>query len=211
MRAPTDDHLADPKGQMKFMASVLGVGTVFAIAVKLLVGSWLLLIGVGLGWAVLGGYYVVLTRLLEPVADAIGRVLVPSGSSTPPAKGLSHIEAMVARGQLADAAAAYQTEIATDPEDIASCERLGQLALRELKDYDLAILAYREAEKRAQAPNKKFGYGLIVAGIYRDQLKDPGKTVVELSRLLSRYPDAPNTASVRSELEELKASLFQGS
>ena len=88
-----------------------------------------------------------------------GHILMPSGASTPGAKPLSHIEAMEARGELAKAAAAYQAEIASDPGDVASCERLALLALRQLRDYELAAWAYREAERRADSPARKFGFG----------------------------------------------------
>ena len=34
--------------------------------------------------------------------------------------------------------------------------------------------------------------------------------MVELRRILARYPDAPNAASLRTEIAELKATLFEG-
>jgi cytochrome c-type biogenesis protein CcmH/NrfG len=135
-------------------------------------------------------------------------VLWPTGSSTPPAKALSHIEAMAIRGDHAKAVEAYKAEIATDPADVGSCERLGTLAMRRLGDYDLAIWAYREAERRAETPARKLGFALLVVGICRDQLRDRGKTVVELRRLVQLYPSAPRIDALKAELDELKAGLF---
>jgi hypothetical protein len=80
--------------------------------------------------------------------------------------------------------------------------------MRQLADYDLAVWAYREAERRAETPARRFGFALIVVGIFRDQLKDHGKTVVELRRLVQLYPDAPRIADLKAELDELKAGLF---
>ena len=44
-----------------------------------------------------------------------------------------------------------------------------------------------------------------MANICRDDLKDYGRAVVELRRILARYPDVPNAGRLRAEIEELKA------
>jgi len=156
----------------------------------------LLLLGgvVWTGWII---YYVLLTQVLDP-----------SGSSTPSVDQHSNIAAMAIRGETAKAAEAYRAAIAADPDDLVACEQLAQLALRELKDYDLAITAYREAERRTPQPKRQLGYAMLVATVYRDYLRDAGRTMVELSRILARYPDAPNAAALRAELEQIKASHF---
>jgi tetratricopeptide (TPR) repeat protein len=207
---PGDSHSAGPKAQLKYMATLLGVATVMALLVWLLMDTMLLLVAVGAGWFVLGGYALMYFGVINPAGDAIGRILVPSGSSTPPVKPLSHIEAMVARGDYARAAEAYRNEIETDPLDVVSCERLGRLALTELKDPQLALVALREGEKRVAEPKRKLGFALQVAGVYRDHLNDDGRALVELRRVLETYPDVPNAAAIRSEIEELKARRFEG-
>jgi tetratricopeptide (TPR) repeat protein len=213
-KPPRDEHLGDTRAQIRFILWLVGplgalgllvwmfapgamgrIGMAFVIAACASLGMYFVSLGVQEG---VGG----------PIARGFGKLLLPSGSSTPPPKALSHIEAMAVRGDLAKAVAAYKAEIATDPADVTSCERLGTLAMRELGDYDLAVWAYREAERRADTPARKFGYGLIAVGIYRDQLKDRGKTVVELRRLVQLYPTAPRIDALRAELDELKAGLF---
>ncbi len=213
-KPPRDEHLGDTRAQIRFILWLVGplgalgllvwmfapgamgrIGLAFVIAACASLGMYFVSLGVQEG---VGG----------PIARGFGKLLLPSGSSTPPPKALSHIEAMAVRGDLAKAVAAYKAEIATDPADVTSCERLGTLAMRELGDYDLAVWAYREAERRADTPARKFGYGLIAVGIYRDQLKDRGKTVVELRRLVQLYPTAPRIDALRAELDELKAGLF---
>jgi len=208
------EHSAGLKSQFKAAAwligPVMGVGFLlwaFGGGFLGVIGGVFLTVSL-LACVVFAVYSVIYRTVIETSGNAFGRVLMPSGSSTPPAKPLSHIEAMAVRGDVARAAEAYRAEIAADPGDVTSCERLGQLALRELKDPQLAVWAYREAERRVEAPGRKFGYGLIVAGIYRDQIQDRGKAVVELRRLVERYPDAPRTKSLRAEIEELKAGLF---
>ena len=77
-----------------------------------------------------------------------------------------------------------------------------------MKDDELAVIAYREAEKRTTAPRRQLGYAMQVAGVYREYLQDTGKTMVELRRILAQYPDAPNAPAIKNELAALKASQF---
>jgi len=144
--------------------------------------------------------YVLLTQVLDP-----------SGDTTPYVNQHSNIAAMVARGEYAKAADAYRAAIAADPGDVVACDHLAQLALRELKDYDLALVALREAERRVSEPRRQLGYALQALGTCREHVADPGRTMVELRRVLDRYPDAPNAATLRAELEELRTERFHGS
>ena len=213
--APREEHMAEAAWQNRALIKILSIFTAWAVGL----GGLAFAVGVpvagiacfcvaAIGWLVFGGYQVLRIVVIDNAGRAAGHMLMPSGSSTPPAKGLSHIEAMVARGDLAKAAEAYRAEILADPADLGSCERLATLAQRDLGDYALAAWAYRQAEQRADSPGRKFGFGLLVAGIYRDNLKDHGRTVVELRRLVEQYPDAPRLDSLRAEIDELKAGLF---
>jgi tetratricopeptide (TPR) repeat protein len=139
------------------------------------------------------------------------QVLDPSGESTPYVNQHSNVATMVARGEYAKAAEAYRAAIAADPGDVVACEHLAQLALRDLHDYDLALFALREAERRAAEPRRRLGYALQIVGTCRDHLKEPGQMMVELRRILASYPDAPNAASLRAELDQLKAERFHES
>ena len=168
-------------------------------AIGLYLGSLPLLLGIALVW--LG--WIVRMVLLTQVFD-------PHGDSTPSVNQHSNIGAMVAHGDHRKAAEAYQAAIAADPADVVACEHLALLARRELKDYALAAAAYREAEKRAPEPRRRLGYALQILGILQDDLKDRGRTMVELRRILDTYPAAPNAAVLRSELERLKAGHFDG-
>ncbi len=204
-------HASRVGNQIRGMAILLGIFTAVSIPVGLALGSWswLLLGGTVAGWFVLGFYYLMNRAFIEPVGDAIGRILVQSGGSTPSVAQHSNIETMEARGQYAQAAEAYRAVIAAEPEDLVACEKLGQLALRQLKDYGTALFAYREAEKRASEPKRRLGYAMLVAGIYRDNLKDYGRAMVELRRIVAKYPDAPNRARLSAEVDELKALHFE--
>lgn len=137
------------------------------------------------------------------------QIFIAKGKSTPYVPQHSEIQALVARGRYTEAAEAYKAAIAADPADLVACEQLTQLALRELKDYELALFALRTAEQSAGDDRRRTGYALLVANIYRDNLKDYGRTMVELRRILARYPGVPNADALRSEIDELKAMLFE--
>ncbi|MBI1723193.1 MAG: hypothetical protein HYR48_04720 [Gemmatimonadetes bacterium] len=197
------------RAQLLYISAFIAVATVINVFLALVMRSWIPVGAALFGWVFVGVYGLVRVALADRSASSVGRILVPSGSSTPSVNQHSNIEAMEARGELAKAADAYRAVIAAEPQDMVACEKLAQLALRELKDYHLALFAYREAEKRSTEPKRQLGYAILVAGIYRDNLKDYGRAVVELRRLLDRYPEAPNADALRSEIEELKAHLFE--
>ena len=168
------------------------------LGVSMYLGSVPLLILGGTVLLMWGFHYVFMTR-----------VLMPTGESTPGDKPLSHIETMVARGDYARAADAYRAEVASDPGDFLSCERLAMLARTHLKDPELALSMYREAERRIAAPRRKCGYAVLALGVLRDDLKDAGRAVVEIRRILATYPEVPNAAALQADLDHLKSEHFK--
>jgi len=140
----------------------------------------------------------------------VTRVLWPTGDSTPGDKPLSHIEAMVARGDYQGAATAYDREIAADPTDYWSCERLAMLARSHLADPELAVQSFRQAEQRVPEPRRRAGYALLALGVLRDDIRDEGRAIVELRRILTTYPGLPNADALRREMEDLRTRRFGG-
>ncbi len=200
---------ATPKGRFVFLALVMAVATLVTLLEAVLLLNWVPLLAALVGWAFVLLYGVLEGVVLHPGAGAVASLTLPSGSATPSVDQHSNIEAMVARGQYAAAAAAYRAVIAASPRDVVACERLAQLALHELKDYQLALFAVREGERRAPDARRQAGFALLAAGICRDNLQDAGRTMVELRRVLARYPDIPNAARLRAEIEQLKAMYFE--
>lgn len=208
-RAP--EHASGMRNQLRLMLWVLGPPTIISI---LLIAfepffGMLLFAACAAAWAVFGIYSVVYGVGASRAADAVGRVLMPSGSSTPSVNTHSNIEAMAMRGQYAKAAEAYKAAIAADPLDLVACEKLGQMAMRDMQDWQLAVFAYREAERRAAGEKAKVAFGTIVAELYRDKLNEPRRAVVELARLVNSYPAAPAVPALKQELELIKSHLFE--
>ena len=205
------EHWSAATGRGRLAVLVLAMAGVTALAVLelLLTGSPVGVAVAALGWAIILVYGVIDGTLVQPFGRLFGRLTVPSGSATPSVHQHSNIAAMVARGRFAEAAEAYRAAIAADPAEVVACEQLGQLALRELKDYELALFAAREGEKRVPGARRRAGFALLAANICRDNLKDYGRAMVELRRILAIYPDVPNAARLRTEIEELKAMHFE--
>ena len=202
---------ATPKGRFVFLVLVMGATTLVTLLEVVLFLNWIPLLAALLGWAFVLFYGLVEGVFLHHGAGVVASLTLPSGSSSPSVNQHSNIAAMAARGDLTKAAEAYRAAIAADPTDVLACEQLVQLAVRELKDYELALFAVREGEKRASDVRRQAGFALLAANIYRDNLKDYGRAVVELRRILARYPDVPHAASLRAEIEELKALHFEAS
>jgi len=197
-------------GRVIYLAMIMAACSVLNIIVAFLLLSWIPIYALGLGWLFVAVYALMQSTALSGAASTIGKITVPSGGSTPSVAQHSNIETLEVRGEYAKAAEAYRGIIVADPADFVACEKLAQLALRRIKDYDTAIFAYREAERRSLEPRRQLGYAILIAGIYRDNLKDTGKAMVELRRILARYPDAPNADSLRTEIAELKTAHFEG-
>ncbi len=190
-----------------FVATVMIAALiVVTAAVMALLGGGILPLGIA---AVFAPVFVVVGVLHGTALDRGARLMTAKGTSTPYIPQHSNIQALVAKGAYAEAARAYRDEIAAQPSDLVACEQLAQLALHELKDWELALFAVREAERRAPDARRRAGFALLGANICRDNLRDYGKTVVELRRVLARYPEVPNAAALRAEIEELKALHFE--
>jgi hypothetical protein len=149
------------------------------------------------------GVFVVTRTAGEALGRAVGSLYAPSGSSTPPARVYSVIEALEARGAYGDAAAAWNAAIARDPADWEARVRLAELSLRRLGDPARAAQLYREARGLVRDERRAIALGLRLVDVYRDHLRDRGRAIVELRRLLDTYPHSSLVAGARAELDRL--------
>jgi hypothetical protein len=152
-----------------------------------------------------GGVFVVSRTAGEGLSRLIGNLYGPGGSSTPPSKAYSAIEALEARGAYADAAAAYAAEIARAPADWETRVRLAELSLRRLDDPARAATLYTEARGLVTDERRASALALRLVDIYRDRLHDRGRAIVELRRLIDTYPGSPLVRGARAELARLLA------
>jgi tetratricopeptide (TPR) repeat protein len=152
-----------------------------------------------------GGVFLFAHTAGAGLSRLIGNLQATDGSSTPPLKAYSAIEALEARGAYADAAAAYGAAIASAPADWEARIRLAELSLRRLNDPARAAALYAEARKLVPDERHAVAVGLRLVDIYRDRLRDRGRAIVELRRLIDTYPTSPLVAGARAELRRLLA------
>jgi len=152
-----------------------------------------------------GGVWVIGRTAGEGLSRLIGNLYAPDGSSTPPARAYSAIETLEARGAYADAAAAYDAEIARGPGDWETRVRLAELSLRRLDDPTRAAALYAEARNLVTDARRASALTLRLVDIYRDHLHDRGRAIVELRRLIDSQPDSPLVTGARAELSRLLA------
>ena len=190
-------------------------------AVLVIGGGLLMVVGAGLGalfilaGLVLAGItsvlYVVFKFIAVPSANMFLTFFgLQSGSSTPPIRGYSAIEAMVAGGRYQEAAVAYRRGIAADPSDIEARSRLAQLLIDHLADFAAAARYLKEAREMTTNDRQKMGYSLRLVDLYRSRLDDRGKAMVELRRFIDTFPDSPHIDAVRRELSELLVEMRAG-
>ena len=186
-----------------FMALVLLIGGGLLSAIGAGIGMLILLAGGALG-VLAGVLFLVLKAAAAPSANALLALLgAQSGSSTPAPKGYSAIETMAVQGRYKDAASAYRREIRSDPSDVEARSRLAQLLVDHLDDSAGAARLLTEARDLTRQKSQKIGYALRLVDLYRSRMKDRGKALVELRRLVDTFPDSPHIDGARSELAQL--------
>ncbi len=126
--------------------------------------------------------------------------------------GLSAIEALAARGHHAEAAEAYlarsrDPRVATE----AMIRRAGLLAeaLGVPESAARELTLFREGRELTTAEDLWIGRTLV--DLYDGPLKTPGRAMVELRRLLDRYPQSAEAPRLRIMLDALREERFDTS
>ena len=186
-----------------FMALVLLIGGGLLWAIGVSIGMLIVLVGAALG-ALVGVLFWVLKVVAAPSANALLTFIgSQSGSSTLAPKGYSAIDTLVVQGRYKNAASAYRREIHSDPSDVEARSRLAQLLLDHLDDAAGAARLLAEARDLTRHEAQKIGSALRLVDLYRSRMKDRGKAIVELRRLVDTFSDSPHTDGARSELAQL--------
>lgn len=165
----------------------------------LLVGAW---------WSLYGLTHAVLDGLLDPLID-FGARAVQSVGLAPHQRSYSHIETMIARGDLDAAAHSYATLAAQG--DAAALVRRAELLGDRLGGAVKARIELEEfRETREPSGKDDIRIGLALARLYEQHLDDPGRAMREIRRLLDLYPNARGLRHLERTLAALKRDRFGG-
>jgi len=194
---------ADYLRVLAYGAMVFGI-TVAAFTLRAGFKWWTIPVGLVVGAASAGlGLFVA-----HAAGGAWKRVMV-DGSSTPYAEQYSEQQALVMQGKLDEALASFEAVIAERPDSIDARIRAAELYAHDKGDHRRAGELFREAQR---VPTIARGQDVYVThrlvDLLTGPLNQPGRALVELRRLIDRYPTSPAASQARDALARLKAQHF---
>ena len=161
-------------------------------------------------WAIYGLIVGFLSGVLEPVIDGLFRVASNVGIVRV-GGGYSAIETLAARGHLQAAADAYAERARNKSQRVDATLRRAALLSRPLNQAETAAIELDNLRMGSPLrPRDDFRVGLALVEIYENDLKDPGRAMTELRRLIDRYPTAQGARRLRVALSSLKSERFGG-
>lgn len=186
-----------------------GFGSLMIVPVALYhMPSWMPgIIGVPLAfvlsWALL---FSASMLLIKPGADVAKFYFLPTGESTPSEDQFSREEALVMQGRVPDALALFEARIAADPADARARIRAAELYASPVGDPRRAAELLHEVQRIPGLPSGQELYvGNRLADLYLGPLGVPARALVELRRLVDRYPDSRLAPQLRQAIAKLKA------
>ena len=149
---------------------------------------------------------------IQRVMDASGAVAraitLPTGASTPYEDQYSFQEAMVAKGDVDGALASYETIITERPDAPQPRLRAAELLARRGRDPERAAMLFRSVRDMPAASSHDALYASNrLVDLYDGPLRDPGRALVELRRIIEKYPTSQAATRARDALPGLKARL----
>ena len=159
-------------------------------------------------WAIYGLTVGFLSGILEPVIDGFFH-LVSNVGIVRVGGGYSAIETLAARGHLQAAADAYAERARNKAQRVDATLRRAALLAGPLKQPETAAIELDNLRAGGPLPPRDdFRVGLALVELYEQDLKEPGRAMVELRRLIDRYPTAQGARRLRVALAGLKAERF---
>lgn len=154
------------------------------------------------------GYFIgrtIARTLFGAGAQFVTSVYSPSGDTTKYTPTFSHIEALEVRGDLDGAAAAWETAVAEHPDSVLTLVRAADFHLRLRQDPEAALERFLRARALGSgaADTRRYVQQKIV-DLYLGPLRDDGRAMVELRRLIDGHPGSREAEGARAALAELK-------
>ena len=195
--------------------------------VVLAVGGLLGLAGAGLTW--LGGTFTATWFLLplaslivagigalalwatSGVARAVGNLALANTQGNPYTHQFSYQDALAIRGDVAGALESFEELIAstpiTAPTGIEVRVRAAEMYMRPKGNPRRAAEIFRAVQRIPELPaNRDLYVSNRLVDLYLGPLRDEGRAMVELRRLIDRYPGTDTAAGARAAIARLKDS-----
>ena len=149
---------------------------------------------------------VVATRFAGGAGQMVARMVAPSGSTTPYERTFSYQQALAVRGDLAGALASYEAVIAESPHDSEAHVQAAELYASK-GNAVRAIELFRAARAIPMlSPAREIYVSNRLIDLYLGPASNDGRALVELRRLIERYPDTDTARRAREALGKLKVA-----
>jgi tetratricopeptide (TPR) repeat protein len=207
-RAATID--SDPFRYLRgVLVFLLGGGTVVALLLALTGVEPRALLLAGLLWGLYGFVFGLLDAVVEPLIELFSRVVTDLGLRRAGA-GFSAEETLAAQGRYAEAAEAYLGRAQLAPDRTTALIRRAELLAGPLGQPGMAVVELETLQRDADRldPRDDIRLGLALAELYEQRLHDPGRAMVEVRRLIDRYPHLRAARELRGLLAALRADHF---
>jgi hypothetical protein len=202
---PASRSSEEPFALVRFAVGTIAlVGTVFAVLLAVVAGDPRFLELVGALWAIYGLVVGFMSGVLEPVIDGFFHLMANVGLSRA-TDGYSSIETLVARGHYQAAADAYADRARNPAERVEATLRRAAVLAGHLGHPETAAVELDSLRITPLSSRDDFRVGLALVDLYERRLKEPGRAMGELRRLIDRYPTAQGARRLRTALGELKA------
>lgn len=161
------------------------------------------------GAALLGGG--IQRLVVGTAATAVESTLVADGATTPYAPTFSHIEALEIRGDLAGAERAWEEACREHPGNAVVLVKAADFHLRLRNDPVAALQRFRQVrDLTAASPDLVRYASQKIIDLHLGPLADEGRALVELRRMIDRFPGTREAEDARAVLARLKQERAQG-
>ncbi len=145
------------------------------------------------------------------ISHAAGRTyqhLMMDGSATPYEEQHSYQQALVMQGKLDQALESFEAIVVEQPSAVSARIKAAELYARDKGNAQRAAELFREVQWINSATAGQVIYATHrLVDLLTGPLDDPGRAVVELRRLIERFPGNPAVERSRDALRVLKARL----
>lgn len=186
-------------------AVFLGIGALLGSRLLGLNGFWLLLFALATG--VVAGVAVHRGALMisQGAGRAMGAFVQPSGLSTPYEMTFSAHEALAIRGDIAAAIEAYDATMASQPDNVRARRQAAELHVQAGNAQRAASLFMEMRRLPASTAADELYATQRLVDLFLGALGDSGRAMVELRRLVERFPGTREAEGARTAIARLKA------
>lgn len=149
--------------------------------------------------------------VVHGTARMVAGSVLPTGARTPSQADYSREDALLMQRDVQGALKSFEAKIAADPLLASARLRAADLYAREGNDPGRAEVLFREVQRIAgvSAADELYASNRLV-DLYEGPLKNTGRAMVELRRIIDRYAGSRPAEDARRGLATLKARHLEG-